>query len=163
LPGSVTSDERPTLGLRLWVYADTSVLVKRYIRESGSGEANRVTSARDVVTSALTSVEIVSALFAKRRGGSLSARSLETALARHENEKRHWTVVELTPLILARAEDIIRRVSARTADAIHVASAAFFSEATRARLPVATADARQRQSAEALGMQVLWVGAPRRR
>jgi predicted nucleic acid-binding protein len=140
------------------IYADTSVLVKRYVREVGSDEVSRVTSSHDVVTSALTSIEVVSALFAKYRGGSMSARVLETALGRHESEKRHWIVVEMAPLVLARAEDVIRRVPARTADAIHIASAAFYSEATGIRLRIATADARQRQSAEALGFHVLWIG-----
>jgi predicted nucleic acid-binding protein len=144
-----------------WIYADTSIVVKRYVRESGSDQANRITSARDIATSALTSVEVVSTLFGKHRGGYLSTRSLEAALAQHELEKRYWTVIELTPLVLARAEDIIRRVAARTADAVHVASAVFFSEAAGIQLPLATADAKQRQSAEDLGMQVLWIG-PRR-
>lgn len=140
-----------------WTYVDTSVLVKRYVRESGSAEAGRLTSEYDVVTSRLAPVEVISALYARHRGGVLSARSLATALERHEDERRWWTLVELAPVVLARSEDVIRRTPARAADAIHIASALFFQEAMGTGVPFLTSDARQRSSAEAAGLRVWWV------
>ncbi|MBM3471268.1 MAG: type II toxin-antitoxin system VapC family toxin [Armatimonadetes bacterium] len=140
-----------------WAYADTSVLVKRYVREPGSSEAGRLTSAHDLVTSRLARVEIISALYTKHRGGTLPDRSLATALERCADERRWWTLVELAPVVLSRAEDVIRRIPTRTADAIHIASALFFKDATGTDVPFLTSDARQRSSAEAVGLRVLWV------
>jgi hypothetical protein len=45
------------------------------------------------------------------------------------------------------------------ADALHLASALFFGEAVGISVPFSTADARQRRSAESLGMNVIWVGS----
>lgn len=140
-----------------WAYADTSILVKRYVREPGSADAGRLTSAHEVVTSRLAHVEVVSALYGKHRGGTLAPRSLTAAVARFEEERRWWTLVELVPLVLARAEDIIRRIPVRTADAIHIASALFFQEAVGIAVPFLTSDARQRRSAEKAGLRVRWV------
>jgi predicted nucleic acid-binding protein len=140
-----------------WAYADTSVLVKRYVREPGSSEASKLTSTYTIVTSAFASVELLSALYGKQRGGSLTARALRRAVALYEEERSRWTIVELTSMILGRAEDVIRRVPARTADALHIASALFFGEALGVAVPLLTADLRQRTSAENLRMNVIWV------
>jgi predicted nucleic acid-binding protein len=142
-----------------WAYVDTSVLVKRYVREPDSREASRITASYAVVTSALASVELLSALYAKWRGGSLKERALKRAVELYEQERAKLTIVELTAPIVGRAEDVIRRVPARTADALHLASALFFGEAVGGSVPFSTADARQRRSAESLGMNVIWVGS----
>lgn len=142
-----------------WAYVDTSVLVKRYVREPGSPEASRLTSKHAVVTSAFASLELLSTLYAKQRGGSLTERALRRALALYGAERRKWTIVELTSMILGRAEDVIRQTPARTADAVHLASTLFFAEAVGVSVPLVTADARQRTSAENLRMNVIWVAA----
>lgn len=146
-----------------WAYVDTSVLVKRYVREPGSPEASRLTSKYAVVTSAFASVELLSALYGKQRGGSLTERALRRAVARYEAERGKWTIVELTSMILGRAEDVIRQAPARTADALHLASALFFGEALGMSVPLLTADVRQRASAENLRMRVIWIDTLSRR
>jgi len=143
-----------------WAYADTSVLVKRYVREPGSSEASKLTSTYTIVTSALASVELLSALYGKQRGGSLTERALQRAVRLYEEERPKLTIVELTASILGRAEDVIRRVPARTADALHLASALFFGEAVGLPVRFLTADVRQRASAESLGLSVIWVDSP---
>ncbi len=140
-----------------WAYVDASVLVKRYVREMGSAEAGRLTSAHEVVTSRLARVEIISALYARHRSGALPTRSLATALERCDDERRWWTLVELAPVVLSRAEDVIKRTPTRAADAIHIASALFFKEATGTDVLFLTSDTRQRSSAEAAGLRVRWV------
>ena len=142
-----------------WAYADTSVLVKRYVREHGSAEASRLTSRYAIVTSAFASLELLSALYGKQRGGSLTERALRRAVALYEKERPKWTVVELTSVILGRAQDVIRHVPARTADALHIASALFFGEAVGVPVPLLTADLRQRTIAENLRMNVIWIGS----
>ena len=55
---------------------------------------------------------------------------------------------------------MIRRVPARTADALHLACALFFSEAVGVSVRFLTADQHQRAGAEGLGMNVVWVDSP---
>jgi len=137
-----------------WAYIDTSVLVKRYVREPGTVEAIRLTSGHRVVISAYGLLELTSALHAKHRSGGLSTNGLRTALASAAKERPWWTLVEVTPSVLGRAEDVLRRVTARAADALHIASSLIFQESLGASIPFLTADAKQRAGAETLGLYV---------
>ncbi len=137
-----------------WLYVDTSVLVKRCVAEPGSDVASRATSAYTVVTSALAPLEALSAITAKHRGGSLRTAAFRAAVRRLEEERSAWTLVEIVPAVLTKAERLIRTVPARTLDAIHIASALFFQEAGGVDMPFLTADSKQRQSAEAAGLVV---------
>lgn len=58
-----------------WTYVDTSVLVKRYVREPGSAEAGRLTSEYDVVTSRLTQRRVTSKLAVALLSSSATSRS----------------------------------------------------------------------------------------
>lgn len=137
-----------------WAYIDTSVLVKRYVREPGTAEAIRLTSHHRVVISAYGLLELAAALHAKHRSGGLSSTGLRTALARAAQERPWWTLVEVTASVLGRAEDVLRQSAARSADALHIASSLVFQESLGAPIPFLTADAKQRTGAEALGLHV---------
>jgi len=141
-----------------WLYVDTSVLVKRCVQESGSDAASRATSSYAVVTSALAPVEALSAIAAKHRGGWLRTSALHAAMRRLEEERSRWTLVEIVPAVLLRAESVIRTIPTRTLDAIHIASALFFQEAGGTDVSFLTADSRQKQSAEAAGLTVRLIG-----
>jgi len=144
-----------------WLYVDTSVLLKRCVQEPGSDAASSATSAYAIVTSALAPLEALSAIAAKHRGGSLRTSGFTSAVRRLERERTTWILVELVPAVLVKAEELIRGVPTRTLDAIHIASALFFRETGGAGADVAflTADRKQRQSAEASGLTVRWIGA----
>ncbi len=137
-----------------WLYVDTSVLVKRCVAEPGSDVASRATSAHAIVTSALAPLEALSAITAKHREGSLRTAAFHAAVRRLEEERSAWTMVEIVPAVLMRAERLIRTVPARTLDAIHIASALFFQETGGVDLRFLTADSKQRRSAEAAGLLV---------
>lgn len=141
-----------------WLYVDTSVLVKRCIQEPGSQEASHATFGYLVVTSALTPLETLSALHAKHRGGTLTAAAFRACLRTLEMEHSMWTLVELSPAVLRRAEILMRDVSTRTLDALHIASALFFQETGGTNLPFLTADGKQLRSAQATGLAVRWLG-----
>jgi hypothetical protein len=67
--------------------------------------------------------------------------------------------VEVTSLVLGRAEDLIQGITPiRTLDAIQVASLITFQAASGIRIPFATADARQREVANQLGLDLVWIG-----
>lgn len=134
------------------IYADSSILVARLVRERGTDAVVRRLAVGPVVTSTLSSVEVTSALVSKHRGGDLSRAALERLLRRHAADRETWTIVELTTLVLSRAEDVLRRARVRTADAIHIASALLVQDSLGTALPFITVDARQREGAAALGL-----------
>ncbi len=141
-----------------WLYVDTSVLVKRCVQEPRSDAASRATSAYAVVTSALAPLEALSAISAKHRGGSLSTSAFRAAVRRLGEERSRWTLVEIVPAVLLRAESVIRLAPTRTLDAVHIASALFFQEARGGDVPFLTADGKQKKSAEAAGLSVWSIG-----
>lgn len=126
-------------------YLDSSVFLRRYLRESVDaavppefGDVDRPTSCR------IVQVEVL------RRLGHLSSaveRSLGQALFRFEFD--HCEVVEIDDALCTSAGDIAARHSMRSLDALHLAAAlrADCSE-------FVTGDRRQAVAARSLGMAV---------
>lgn len=88
----------------------------------------------------------------------MSPSAFRAAVRRLDEERSRWTLVEIAPTILLRAEGVIRRVPTRTLDAVHIASALFFNETGGGDVPFLTADSQQRQSAEAAGLTTRLIG-----
>ena len=142
-----------------WAYFDTSVLVKRYLNEPGSILARSLLRGHQFVSCVLVPLEAYSTLSRLKAAGELSERNFGAILARVGTDRRQWQLVELHAPILARAEEVVERTQVRTLDALHVASALAFQERLREVLPFVTADERQRQAAQQMGLQVIWVAA----
>jgi uncharacterized protein len=140
-----------------FVYFDTSVVVKRHVRESGSGLARSLLRRHRAVSSAIMPLEVMSALARKRATGEVTVQAFETIASRMSAERDHWSLIEVNADVLASAEDLVRRTSLRTLDAVHVASALAFRAGAGRQIPFGTADARQRDGAEAAGLEVLWI------
>ena len=70
----------------------------------------------------------------------------------------YWELVEVSPQVLAQAEELIRKTDLRTLDALHVASALVFQTTSGLRVPFITGDQRQRNVAEQLDLELVWVG-----
>ncbi|MBI2161433.1 MAG: type II toxin-antitoxin system VapC family toxin [Candidatus Rokubacteria bacterium] len=139
-------------------YFDSSVLVKRYLHESGSPRAVRWLQRRRPAASAVASVEVTSALRRRRSAGEVSEAQFNSLLTLFRRDREHWELLEVSAEVLERAESIIRQVPLRTLDALHLASAVLLGEALQRRLAFVTADARQHEVAEALGLEVVWIG-----
>lgn len=140
-----------------WAYFDTSVLVKRYVREPGSPRAAALLRRYRFLSSAIAPLEATSAFWRRHAQGELDQRDLLAILARLRGDRDYWELVEVSRLVLERAEDLIRATGLRSLDAIHVASALIFQGAAGVSPPFITADAEQRQAAEEVGLQVVWV------
>jgi predicted nucleic acid-binding protein len=140
-----------------WAYFDTSILVKRYVRESGSTQAHALLRRHRFLSSALAPVEAISALSRRRAAGDLSQRHFLSIQTRLQKDRAYWELVEMSSLVLTRAEDLIAQVALRTLDAIHVASALVFQAASGLHIPFITGDGRQRDAAEQFGLEVIWV------
>ena len=142
-----------------FAYFDTSALVKRYVRERGSARVVSLLRRHDVLSSAITPVEILSALCRRKRDGELSEENFAATLSRVQSERIRWELVEVGETVLSRAEEIVQgTVPMRALVAIHVASLLAFQAASSIQISFVTGDARQRDAANYLGLGVIWVG-----
>ena len=139
-------------------YFDTSVLVKRYVQEEGSAHARALMRRRRVVSSAVAPLELLSAVTRRVAAGDLSDRESAAIVLRARQDRSHWELVEVSALVLDRAEELMPATGLRTLDALHLASAVLVQAASTARIPFVTADAPLRQAAGATGLDVIWVG-----
>ena len=142
-----------------FAYFDTSALIKRYVRERGSSRVVSLLRRHDLLSSAITPVEIISALSRRKRDRDLSEEDFATTLSRVQSERIRWELVEVGTTVLSRAEEIVQgTLPMRTLDAIHVASLTTFQAAAGIRIPFVTSDGRQRDTAALLGLNVIWIG-----
>ena len=142
-----------------WAYFDTSALVKRYISESGSLQVMALFRRHDFLSSAINNPELLSAFSRRRRSGELSEAHFMTLLGRVQNDRPRWELVDVSSAVLEGAEQLVQgEIAVRTLDAIHVASLITFKNAAGADIPFVTADARQRDAARRVGLDVVWVG-----
>lgn len=141
-----------------WAYVDTSVLVKQYVGEPGSSQARVLLRRHRVLSSAIAPVEALSALARRRAVGDLAERDFVAIANRMHKDRAHWTLVEVSPLVLNRAEEFIMEPGVRTLDAIHLASAVTIQAALGIPIPFLTGDARQQDAAARLAMDIVWVG-----
>jgi predicted nucleic acid-binding protein len=147
---------------RPWAYFDTSVLVKRYVEEEGTGQSRALLGRHHLLSSAILPVEALAALGRRREARDLSEAGFGAILERLKRDRMHWELVEATRAVLNRAEQLAGGQGLRALDALHVASALEFENATELRIPFVTADRRQREAAERAGLNVVWIGAPSR-
>ena len=141
-----------------WAYFDTSALAKRYVREAGSGRARGLLRRHRFLSSVIAPLELTSAFTRRHAAGELSDRHFQAMLLRVQADRAYWELVEVTPLVLTQAEDLVRTTGLRALDAIHVGSALAFQNSSGLRLPFITADSQQRKAAEQVGLDVVWVG-----
>ncbi|WP_447974311.1 type II toxin-antitoxin system VapC family toxin [Nitrospira sp. Kam-Ns4a] len=141
-----------------WAYFDTSALLKRYVRADTSAQARALLRRHRLLSSAVFPVELMSALSRRHRAGHLTDRHFQAIIARLRQDRAYWELVEVSPQVLAQAEDLVRTLDLRTLDAIHVASVMTVQVASGIRIPLVTADAQQRKAAELVRLSILWVG-----
>lgn len=143
-------------------YLDTSALVKRYARESGTAWVLNLTAlaaGHDLYTVRITGPEMIAALFRKARTGEVSPdearRSAEYFRA---DWQQQYQVVEVTALIADKAMELAEKHWLRGYDAVHLAAALALQQMREAmELPSLTfvsADVRQRETASAEGFAV---------
>ena len=142
-------------GERAAGYFDTSALVKCYVRERGSAAALEAFERHAVVSSTVARVEMASAL---RRHRATARPGVAAAVAQRVRlERPQWRLVAVDGTVIARAEQIAATEEVRTLDALHLAKALVFREATGLQPSFITADDRQRRAAVVLGLEVIFI------
>lgn len=105
------------------LYLDTSSLVKLYVEESGTPEAERLVEASSLVcTSVVTYAEARSALARLRRESKLSEEGHEQAKANLEEDWPRYLAIEVTREVWHVAGDLAEKHALRGFDSIHLAS-----------------------------------------
>jgi predicted nucleic acid-binding protein len=107
-------------------YFDTSVLVKNYVQEAGSARARALLRNYSFLSSAVTPVELMSALIRKRSMGELDVVDLRRVLARIQEDRLYWKLLDVGAAVLNRGEELVQKTPLRTLDAIHLASLIVF-------------------------------------
>ncbi len=126
-----------------WVYFDTSVFLKLYVREKGSEEARKIARKSFILSSAILPAEAFSALTRKRLSGEIEEGTFNTLLNRIKKDLQYIEFVRLVDEVLQKVEDIVLNSPYRTLDAIHIASALIFEETSGINLKFVTSDKRQ--------------------
>ena len=136
-------------------YFDSSVLLKRYIREKGSDRALALTNRHLIISAAVAPLEMRSALRRVQAEGGLSTKAFQAALKRIQTERERWDLVALSAEILQSAERLTIDLNIRSLDSIHLACALACQSRLRRRLPFVTADLRQGGAAQKLGLDTI--------
>jgi predicted nucleic acid-binding protein len=99
----------------------------------------------------------LSALSRRRIVGELTQRDFLAIRSRLHKDRSYWELVEVSPIVLSQAEELVQKTGLRTLDALHVASALTFQAASGLTIPFITADVRQREAADRLAINLIWV------
>ncbi|MEI6207029.1 MAG: type II toxin-antitoxin system VapC family toxin [Desulfuromonadales bacterium] len=143
--------------MKPYIYFDTSVWLKLYISEAGSAQAAELASAYQIVSSSIILTESQSALKRRHTNRELSKTQFTRLVKQVTTDIASINSMPLNSQSLSEAGKIVLETPSGTLDALHIAAALLFQNMTTLALPFVTADKRQAQSAEQVGLKVLVV------
>jgi uncharacterized protein len=142
-------------------YFDSSAIVKRYMNEIGSIWVRGITDpeVRNLLPMAgITSVEVVSAVCRRQRGGGVSLTDATTMLSDFRYDcKNQYRIIDVTPNLILHAMSLAEQHALRGYDAVQLAAALQFSQrssATGTPLVFISADKDLNAAAVAEGLAV---------
>ena len=110
-------------------YADSSVIVKRYYEELGSGRVREGFGAAErIFTSRLAYAEVHAALARKRRERAISEAEYRRTVSTFEADWPAYDQIGVDAATLGAVPRLVRQYSLRGADAVHVAAAVWLRE-----------------------------------
>jgi predicted nucleic acid-binding protein len=143
------------------LYLDASALVKRYVAEAGSGQVNEAISKAEVVGTALISrAEIAAALAKAVRMGALVQEEASVSLQVFREEWPDLVRVQVTEMVVTRADALAWEHGLRGYDAVHLAAASLWQDAMSERITLSTFDRRLWTAAERAGLALHPVDLP---
>ena len=139
--------------MRFW---DSSALVALLVEESFSQRALTLAhNDPEILVWALTEVEVVSALWRRRRAGDLDERSRVAAQRSLDDMVASCTVVSDVDLVAQRARRVLALHPLRAADALQLAAALIGCDDRPDLLPFVTVDDRLGEAAAREGFAVI--------
>jgi predicted nucleic acid-binding protein len=130
------------------VYVDSSALLKRYVEEADSADADALLRADGTLLTARHTIVEVRRNLARL----LSGHDLAAARAAFTDDLASISIIELDDATCEAAASIAETTGVRTLDALHLAAAQRISEPGAGFL---TFDLRQAQAARTLGLMVV--------
>lgn len=104
-------------------FFDTSALLKRYVKESGSEAVRRAMAVGNVVVSRITFAELCATIARAAREGVVSPAVRDKLLSRVDDDFRELSVLEVRQAVLRRVPALVVRHALRAYDAVQLASA----------------------------------------
>jgi predicted nucleic acid-binding protein len=126
--------------------------VKRYVREADSDRVRDWLASGTAATSRLSEVEVASALMRRWREGCFGTAARNRALETLVEDLEALVIVEIAPLVTARARRLLERHALRAADALQLASCLLLRDTTGGPFAFAAFDDRLSQAARAEGL-----------
>lgn len=115
-------------------FVDSSALVKRYVREAGSGWLSGLldpAAGNEVYIIRVTAVEVIAAIARRVPGGSVTPVGAAAACAQFRSDLPHdFEVLEATELLLDRAMNLAEAHHLRGYDAVQLAGVVEVNEHT---------------------------------
>ncbi len=137
-------------------YLESSALVKRYVRETGTEALDSiVTDTEGLATSRLAYPEILSALCRKYRAGDLEKDLLDELLDQLEKDWLSLMIIEFHEELHPLVRDLIQKHALRAADTVHLASALWLKQTARTGVTFVASDRGLLRAARAEGLVAL--------
>ena len=137
------------------VYADASMLVKRYLTEAGSAQVNSLlTPPTSIGTALITRAEVSAAIAKATRMGMLSRAAARQAL---DEFRSHWPYLlrlRLNEMVVKRADELAWDLQLRGYDAVHLAAALSWQATLDEQLTLATYDRQLWHAGQTVGLAV---------
>ncbi len=138
------------------IYFDSSALVKKYVRESGSEKVFDLAAEADMlVTSKLTYPEIHSGIGRKRREKGIAEKDSKAALDMFESDWAAFLVIEFQDELLPVIKQLSSRHALKGADLVHLASVLWFRKAAREKITLVASDLQLLRAAKAEKIEVI--------
>lgn len=135
------------------LYLDASALVKRYVHEAGTDDVARAIAGADVVgTSLISRAETAAALAKALRVGALEVEEAKQAMKLLRGEWPDYVRIQVTEILIARADVLAWEQGLRGYDAVQLASALVWHESLQQPVVFATYDRRLWRSAAESGL-----------
>ena len=138
------------------LYLDTSCIAKLFIHEEDSERiAGLVREAEILMTSAISYVEMHSAVARRRREKRLTARETKRIIDVFENDWNHYSKVAVNSDVLKTAAKLTQRRKLRALDAVQLSSALYGQRQLEEPIVFVSADKKLEAVAKKESLQIL--------
>ncbi len=135
------------------LYLDASSLVKRYVTEPGSAQVSEAISKAEVVGTALICrAEIAAALAKAVRVDALTQEEASVSLQVFREEWPDLVRVQVTEMVITRADAFAWEHGLRGYDAVHLAAASLWQDTMSEQVTLSTFDRQLWAAAERVGL-----------
>jgi uncharacterized protein len=139
-------------------FVDSSALVKRYVQERGTAWVRSLTHRRtgnQILLASITVVEVTAAVARRRAGKTITPAQASSFLSQfRKHVTGRYTILEITPGVLADAATLANRHVLRAYDAVQLGAALELNRISQGGIVLASADHELNAAATAEGLAV---------